>query len=61
MMQYRIYILTAQERVDQACEGAFADDKAALARAVQMRRDSFAAEVWAGERLVGRVGQEFSL
>lgn len=60
-MQYRIYILTSQERVDEACEGVFIDDKAALAEAVQMRRDSFAAEVWSGQRLVGRVGPEFSL
>ena len=61
MIQYRIFILTAQERIDEAREGVFANDRAALAKAAQMRRDSFAAEVWAGERLVGRVGQEFSL
>jgi len=61
MKKYRIYILTSQEHVDETREGVFADDKAALAKAIEMRRESFAAEVWAGERLVARVGQAFSL
>ena len=61
MTQYRIYILTPQERIDEAREGIFPNDTAALAEAMQMRRDNFAAEVWAGERLVGRVGAAFSL
>jgi hypothetical protein len=61
MAPYRIYILTPQERVDEAREGVFPNDKAALAEAAQMRRNAFAAEVWAGDRLVGRIGHEFRL
>ncbi len=61
MTQYRFYVLSSQERITEAREGIFPDDKTALAEAVQMRRDRFAAEVWSGERLVGRVGEAFSL
>ena len=61
MTHYRIYILTPQERINEAREGVFPDDRAALAEAMQLRRDNFAAEVWAGKRLVGRIGEAFSL
>ncbi len=61
MTEYRIYVLTPQERIDETRQGCFPDDAAALAQAEALRRDGYAAEVWAGERLVGRVGGEFSL
>ncbi|MDO8377600.1 MAG: hypothetical protein V4597_11925 [Pseudomonadota bacterium] len=61
MKQYRLYVLNPEERVAATCEAPFPDDITALKEATEMRADQFAVEVWIGERLVGRVGGEFSL
>ena len=61
MKAYRLYVLNPHEHVFEALEGQYADDFAALEDAEAMRADRFAVEVWNGERLVGRVGGEFSL
>ncbi len=61
MSRYRIYILTTQERIARSLETDFADDAAALRGAEDARAGQHAAEVWDGERLVGRLGCEFSL
>lgn len=61
MMKYRLYVLNSQERVADTRERAFVDDREALAAAEAARRDAYAVEVWAGERLVGRLGGEFLL
>ncbi|WP_304217902.1 hypothetical protein [Phenylobacterium aquaticum] len=58
---YRIYVLTPQERISDAQEADYADDQAALDAAQALKGDRFAAEVWSGERLVRRIGGEFSL
>lgn len=61
MTPYRIYVLTAQERISDAREADYADDQAALEAAQALKGDRFAVEVWTGERLVERIGGEFSL
>ena len=61
MNLYRIYVLNAQDRIARVLESEFATDGAALAMAEDARRSFYAAEVWDGERLVARVGGEFSL
>lgn len=61
MNRYRIYVLTAQERISDAQEGEYPDDQSALSAAAALRGDRFAAEVWSGERLVDRLGAEFKL
>lgn len=61
MMKYRLYILNSQERVADARERAFVNDREALAAAEAARQNNYAVEVWAGERLVGRLGGEFLL
>ena len=58
---YRIYVLTAQERISDAREADYADDQEALEAARALKGDRFAAEVWSGERLVERIGAAFSL
>jgi hypothetical protein len=61
MNSYRIYVLNRQERIAEALETAFPTDLEALERAEDVRAGEYAAEVWAGERLVGRLGGEFQL
>jgi hypothetical protein len=61
MSQYRIYVLNSQERVARSLEVDFPADRDALAHAEDARAGHYAAEVWDGERLVGRLGGEFSL
>ncbi|WP_421930579.1 hypothetical protein [Phenylobacterium sp.] len=61
MKQYRLYVLNPEERVAATREAPFPDDITALKEATEMRADQYAVEVWMGERLVGRVGGEFSL
>ncbi|MES2722213.1 MAG: hypothetical protein V4656_03575 [Pseudomonadota bacterium] len=61
MNQYRLYVLNPEELVAATREAQFPDDISALKEAVDLRADQFAVEVWMGERLVGRVGAEFSL
>lgn len=66
MISYRLYVLSPQERIADAREALFPDDVSALAQADALRHheyptEVFAVEVWTGERLVGRVGGEFSL
>jgi hypothetical protein len=58
---YRIYVLNAQDRIARSIEALFPTDRAALAGARNAQADFYAAEVWDGERLVGRLGGEFSL
>lgn len=61
MKTYRIYVLTSQDDVADVVENPFADDRAALETAEDLSAGQYAAEVWAGERLVARLGGEFSL
>ncbi len=61
MSLYRIYVLNAQDRIARSLEGLFPTDRAALTQARDAQAGFYAAEVWDGERLVGRVGGEFSL
>ena len=61
MKQYRLYVLNPEERVSATREAPFPDDISALREATEIRADQFAVEVWLGERLVGRIGAEFSL
>ncbi|UTP38562.1 hypothetical protein M9M90_15235 [Phenylobacterium sp. LH3H17] len=61
MNSYRLYVLGPQERLWDAQELQLSDDEAAVARADALRQDHCAVEVWSGERLVARLGAEFSL
>lgn len=61
MRAYRLYLLNREDRVADALEGVFADDREALAKAEDTRKDFYAVEVWTGGRLVGRLGHEFLL
>lgn len=61
MTVYRIYILDGDERVEGKLEDFFDTDRAALERAEDARGGQYAAEVWEGERLVGRTGHEFCI
>lgn len=61
MTTYRVYVLNHQERVADTRERSYADDREALAAAETARNGHYAVEVWAGQRLVGRLGGEFLL
>ncbi len=61
MTIYRIYILDGEERVEGKLEDRFDTDRAALEHAEDARAGQYAAEVWEGERLVGRIGHEFRI
>jgi len=63
MRNYRLYVLNSQERVDDARERPFADDREALAagEAARQGEGAYAVEVWADQRLVARLGGEFLL
>ena len=61
MTYYRLYMLNRHDAIDQALEDQFEDDRCALARAETEGRSYFAVEVWTGQRLVGRVGGEYSV
>jgi hypothetical protein len=61
MNTYRIYVLNPEERVAEVIEDAFATDLEALKTAEDLSIGQYAAEVWDGERLVARLGSEFSL
>lgn len=56
MNTYRIYVLTSQDRVKDSIEDKFASDEVALETAEDLSAGQYAAEVWAGERLVARLG-----
>jgi hypothetical protein len=56
MTQYRIYVLNGEDRIAQALMDRFANDNAALEHAEDAYAGQYAAEVWDGERLVGRIG-----
>ena len=61
MARYRIYVLDAKDRIAAQLEELFASDRAALTCADIARLGQYAAEVWAGERLVGRLGGALEL
>jgi hypothetical protein len=61
MTNYRIYVLNPQERIAEKFEDAFPSDRAALERAEDVRAGQYAAEVWDGDRLVARLGEEFRI
>jgi hypothetical protein len=61
MRNYRLYVLNSQERVDDARERTFSDDREALAAGEAARQGAYAVEVWADQRLVARLGGEFLL
>ncbi len=61
MCLYRIYVLNGAEQVEDLRELGFPTDLDALLVAETLRKDEYAAEVWDGERLVGRTGAEFQI
>ncbi len=61
MSAYRIYVLNGEEHVAIETEAEFPDDIQALEHAEEVRADQYAAEVWDGDRLVGRLGAEFRI
>ncbi|WP_374472777.1 hypothetical protein [Phenylobacterium sp.] len=61
MNEYRIYVLSHDERVTAELEALFANDNAALQRAEDAYAGQYAAEVYDGERLVARLGGPFRL
>lgn len=61
MISYRIYVLNLQDRIADQIEGAFETDDAALERAEDAMSGRYAAEVWQGDRLVGRLGGALEL
>ncbi|RAK51484.1 hypothetical protein [Phenylobacterium deserti] len=61
MNQYRIYVLNRQDRIADALEEDLPNDRRALERAEALSAGQYAAEVWDGERLVGRLGGELRL
>lgn len=61
MISYRIYVLNLQDRIADQIEAAFETDRAALDRAADAMDGLYAAEVWQGDRLVGRLGGQLDL
>jgi hypothetical protein len=61
MTNYRIYVLDQRDRIAAKIEDLFATDAEALNRAETARAQQYAAEVWNGERLVGRLGGVLAL
>lgn len=61
MDTYRIYILNKEDRISGKMERAFPNDREALKIARDLSAGQYAAEVWAGERLVARMGGELCL
>ena len=61
MNQYRIYVLNRQDRIADALQENLPNDRRALERAEVLSAGQYAAEVWDGERLVGRLGGELQL
>ena len=61
MVAYRIFVLTEKDRIASEIQAACASDHDALARAEATLEGRYAAEVWQGERLVGRLGGELEL
>lgn len=61
MISYRIYVLNPQDRIADQIEAAFETDRAALERAEVAMSGLYAAEVWQGDRLVGRLGGQLEL
>lgn len=61
MNTYRIYVLDPEDRVADIVETRFPDDRRALEAAEDLSVGQYAAEVWAGERLVARLGGELCL
>jgi hypothetical protein len=61
MTQYRIYVLNDEDRIAQALMDRFVNDNEALEHAEDVYAGQYAAEVWEGERLVGRIGGELQI
>ena len=61
MTSYRLYVLNRHDGIAESIEDQFADDGLDLAQAEAVRRNRFAVEVWTGQRLVGRIGAEYSV
>lgn len=61
MTSYRIYVLNRQDRIYDRLEGEFPNDRAALEYAEETLGGRYAAEVWDGGRLVGRLGGALAL
>jgi len=61
VISYRIYVLNPQDRIADQIEGPFETDRAALERAEDAMTGGYAAEVWQGDRLVGRLGGQLEL
>ncbi|HEY8616436.1 hypothetical protein [Phenylobacterium sp.] len=61
MTEYRIYVLSHDERVAAEVAARFANDNAALELAEDAYAGHYAAEVYEGERLVARLGGPFLL
>jgi hypothetical protein len=61
MTDYRIYVLNRQDRIAEAREQTLPNDRAALEAAEDASAGQYAAEVWAGERLVARLGGDLPL
>jgi|KBSSwiStaDraftv2_1062776.scaffolds.fasta_scaffold03182_10 hypothetical protein len=61
MTAYRLYVLDERDLVADAIENEFTSDGEALARAEAVLCDEYAVEVWAGQRLVGRLGADFEV
>jgi len=61
MNTYRIYVLNRQDRIADALEENLPGDRQALERAEDLFAGQYAAEVWDGERLVGRIGGDLQL
>lgn len=60
-MSYRIYVLNPQDRIADQIEAEFETDGAAMERAADAMDGLYAAEVWQGDRLVGRLGGQLEL
>lgn len=61
MTAYRIYMLDGDEHVRRMVEQDAQDDARALRDALSLRDEDAAVEVWQAERLVARLGREFTL
>lgn len=59
MQRYRLYVVTAGEDISRSLEHDYPNDHEALAQAARLRTDDHAVEVWTGERLVARLGEDF--
>lgn len=61
MRLYRYYVLSAQDRIAEERRLDCIDDRRAVQAALRLRGDRYAVEVWAGQRLVARLGGELRI